>query len=57
MAAACVLVREAGGRYCDFAGRDGMPESGNLVAGNVAVANAIVKAIAPELTPALARQG
>jgi len=55
MAAGCLLVREAGGRYCDFAGRDGIPKSGNLVAGNVAVANAIVKAIAPELTPALAR--
>jgi myo-inositol-1(or 4)-monophosphatase len=55
MAAGCVLVRESGGRYCDFGGRDGMPESGNLVAGNVAVANAIVAAVAPELTPVLAR--
>ncbi|MEO6689665.1 MAG: inositol monophosphatase family protein [Dokdonella sp.] len=54
MAAACVLVREAGGRYCDFAGRDGFPESGNLIAGNVSVANAMVKAIAPELPPILA---
>ena len=54
ISAGCVLVREAGGRYCDFAGRDGMPESGNLIAGNVAVANAMVKAIAPELTPILA---
>ena len=34
MAAGCLLVREAGGRYCDMAGRDGIPESGNLVAGN-----------------------
>ena len=55
MAAACVLVREAGGRYCDFSGREGLPESGNLIAGNVQVANAMVKAIAPELTPTLAR--
>lgn len=55
MAAACVLVREAGGRYCDFSGRDGMPESGNLIAGNVAVANAMVRTIAPQLTPVLAR--
>jgi myo-inositol-1(or 4)-monophosphatase len=54
MAAACVLVREAGGRYCDFAGRDGFPQSGNLIAGNVSVANAMVKAIAPELPPILA---
>jgi myo-inositol-1(or 4)-monophosphatase len=55
MAAGCVLVREAGGRYCDFSGRDGMPESGNLVAGNIAVTNAMLKTIAPELTPPLAR--
>lgn len=55
MAAGCLLVREAGGRYCDFTGRDGIPETGNLVAGNVHVANAMVKAIAPEVTPVLAR--
>jgi myo-inositol-1(or 4)-monophosphatase len=55
MTAACVMVREAGGRYCDFTGREGVPASGNLIAGNVQVANAMVKTIAPELTPALAR--
>lgn len=55
MAAGCVLVREAGGRYCDFVGRDGLPETGNIVAGNVSVVPAMVKAIAPELTPVLAR--
>ena len=55
MTAGCVLLREAGGRYSDFSGRDGMPESGNLLAGNVAVAGALVKTIAPELTPELAR--
>lgn len=55
MAAGCVLVREAGGRYCDFTGRDGLPESGNLIVGNVAVADAMIKAIAPALTPVLAR--
>ncbi|MEP7043630.1 MAG: inositol monophosphatase family protein [Dokdonella sp.] len=54
MAAGCVLVREAGGRYCDFVGRDGMPDSGHLIAGNVNVAAAIVKTIAPEVTPPLA---
>lgn len=54
MAAGCVLVREAGGRYCDFVGRDGLPGSGHLIAGNVAVAGAIVRTIAPELTPPLA---
>jgi myo-inositol-1(or 4)-monophosphatase len=55
MAAGCLLVREAGGRYCDFTGRDGIPENGNLVAGNVHVANAMMKTMAPEVTPVLAR--
>ncbi|NCT68945.1 MAG: inositol monophosphatase [Rhodanobacteraceae bacterium] len=55
MAAGCVLVREAGGRYCDFGGRDGLPETGNLIAGNVPVVAAMVKAIAPELPPVLLR--
>lgn len=55
MAAGVLLVREAGGKHCDFVGRDGMPESGNLLAGNIKVVDAIVKAIAPELTPALSR--
>jgi myo-inositol-1(or 4)-monophosphatase len=55
MAAGCLLVREAGGRYCDFTGRDGIPETGNLIAGNVHVANAMVKTMAPEVTPVLAR--
>lgn len=55
MAAGCVMVREAGGRYCDFVGRDGLPESGNLLAGNVSVVKAMIATIAPELTPPLAR--
>jgi myo-inositol-1(or 4)-monophosphatase len=55
MAAGVLLVREAGGKHCDFVGRDGMPESGNLLAGNIKVVDAMVKAIAPELTPALSR--
>ncbi len=55
LAAGCLLVREAGGRYCDFVGRDGIPESGNLIAGGIKVADAIVHAIAGEVTPALSR--
>lgn len=55
MAAGCLLVREAGGRYCDFAGREGIPESGNLVAGGLKVVDGMLKAIAPQLVPALAR--
>ena len=55
MAAGVLLVREAGGKHCDFVGRDGIPESGNLLAGNIKVVDAMIKAIAPELTPALSR--
>ncbi|HEX7370935.1 MAG TPA: inositol monophosphatase family protein [Rhodanobacteraceae bacterium] len=53
MAAGCLLVREAGGRYCNMAGQDGLPESGNIVAGNHVVATQIVEAIAPVLTSEL----
>jgi myo-inositol-1(or 4)-monophosphatase len=53
MAAGVLLVHEAGGRYCDFAGRDGIPESGNIVAGNLNVAKAMVDAIGQQATPAL----
>ena len=53
MAAGVLLVHEAGGRYCDFAGRDGIPESGNIVAGNLHVAKAMVDAIGQQATPEL----
>lgn len=53
MAAGCLLVREAGGRYCDFAGRDGLPEKGNVIAANHKLAFAMVSAIAPALPPTL----
>lgn len=53
MAAGVLLVHEAGGRYCDFAGRDGIPQSGNIVAGNLNVAKALVEAIGQQATPAL----
>ena len=53
MVAGCLLVREAGGHYCDFAGRDGIPASGNLLAGNHYVTGAMVKTIAASATPAL----
>ena len=55
MAAGCLLVREAGGRYCDFMGREGLPESGNLVAANHVLASQIVETIAPMLTSELKR--
>ncbi|WP_158881967.1 inositol monophosphatase family protein [Rhodanobacter sp. L36] len=53
MAAGVLLVHEAGGRYCDFAGRDGIPASGNVIAGNLNVAKALVDAIGQQATPAL----
>ena len=53
MAAGCLLVREAGGRYCDFAGRDGLPVSGNILAGNHHIVAQMIETIAPTLTPEL----
>jgi myo-inositol-1(or 4)-monophosphatase len=53
LAAGVLLVHEAGGRYGDFAGRDGIPTSGNLVAGNLNVFKAMVDAIGQQATPAL----
>ena len=53
MAAGVLLVHEAGGRYCDFAGRDGIPASGYIIAGNLNVAKAMVDAIGQQATPAL----
>ncbi|HEX5352467.1 MAG TPA: inositol monophosphatase family protein [Rhodanobacteraceae bacterium] len=53
MAAGCLLVREAGGRYCDLTGRDGLPQSGNIIAANHMLAAQIVAAIAPALTSEL----
>jgi myo-inositol-1(or 4)-monophosphatase len=53
VAAGVLLVHEAGGRYCDFAGRDGIPASGNIIAGNLNVAKAMVDAIGQQATPEL----
>ena len=53
MAAGCVIVREAGGHICDFAGRDGIPKSGNLIAGNHLLTGAMVKTIAASAGPVL----
>src|SRR4029077_8696080 len=53
MAAGCVIVREAGGHICDFAGRDGIPTGGHLTAGKHLLTAAMVKAIAPSAGAAL----
>jgi myo-inositol-1(or 4)-monophosphatase len=53
MAAGCLLVREAGGHYCHFAGRNGLPASGNLIAANQELAGAMVQRIGAHATPDL----
>ena len=53
LAAGVLLVHEAGGRYGDFAGRDGIPESGNLIAGNLNVAKAMTDVVGAHATPEL----
>jgi len=51
MVAGCLLVREAGGKYCDFQGKEGIPASGNLIAGNLPVATAMTKIIGANSNP------
>lgn len=53
MAAGQLLVREAGGRCADFTGGDGFMASGNVVAGNLKLVEAMVESIKPHLTVAL----
>lgn len=55
MAAGALLVRESGGRCLDFRGEADFMTTGNLVAGNIKVSDALVKAIAPHLTPAISK--
>lgn len=53
IAAGCLLVREAGGTFTDMAGRNGLPASGNLIAGNHHIAPAMAEVAAKTLTPEL----
>ena len=55
MAAGVLLVREAAGQCTDFAGRNGMPDSGNVIAGNHFIAAAMAKVIGDQAPPALLR--
>lgn len=55
MAAGSLLILEAGGMVGDFSGGDSYHETGNVVAGNPKVFQAILQAIAPSLTPELPR--
>jgi myo-inositol-1(or 4)-monophosphatase len=52
-AAGQLLVREAGGRCTDFTGGEGYVHSGNLVAGNLKLVDAMVGALKPHLVNAL----
>lgn len=56
LAAGALIVREAGGRVTDFRGEAGFMQSGNVVAANLKVGDAMLAAIRPELSPELARQ-
>ncbi|MDA3914051.1 inositol monophosphatase family protein [Oleiagrimonas sp.] len=53
LAAGCLLVREAGGTFTDFSGRDGLPESGNLIAANHHLVPAMVRVAGETLPPIL----
>lgn len=58
MAAGVLLVREAGGICVDFEGKEGFMESGNVIAGNLKVAAAMVGRMrVPKLTVAEAKSG
>ncbi len=56
LAAGALIVREAGGRCIDFRGEAGFMESGNVVAANLKVSEAMLAAIGPELSPELSRK-
>lgn len=55
MAAGALLIQEAGGLVTDFAGGGDYMNSGNLVAGSPKVHEALLNAITPYLTAAIAR--
>jgi myo-inositol-1(or 4)-monophosphatase len=55
IAAGALLVREAGGRCADFHNREDYMASGNIIAANIKVCDALYRAIEPEITPALLR--
>ncbi|MGM0594563.1 MAG: inositol-1-monophosphatase [Pseudomonadota bacterium] len=55
MAAGALLVQEAGGKVGDFAGDDGYLESGNVIAGNLKLFNAMLQQIRPCLPAEIKR--
>ncbi len=55
MAAGALLIQEAGGKVGDFAGGDDFLESGNVIAGNLKVHDAMLKRIRPCLPPEITK--
>ncbi len=55
MAAGALLIQEAGGKVGDFAGGDEFLESGNVIAGNLKVYDAMLKRIRPCLPPEITK--
>ncbi|HXE76699.1 MAG TPA: inositol monophosphatase family protein [Rhodanobacter sp.] len=56
LAAGVLLVQEAGGQYGDFSGREGIPASGNLIAGNHHLVQGMTEVIRAHATPALLKE-
>ena len=50
-----LIVREAGGMVCDFAGGNNHMKSGNIVAASPKVLQAMVKGMRPHLSETLAK--
>jgi myo-inositol-1(or 4)-monophosphatase len=55
IAAGALMIQECGGIVTDLAGRDGWQQSGNVVAGNPKIHEALLKLIEPHLTQDLKR--
>ena len=55
VAAGALMIQECGGIVTDLAGRDGWQQSGNVVAGNPKIHEALLKLIEPHLTQDLKR--
>ena len=55
VAAGALMIQECGGIVTDLGGRDGWQQSGNIVAGNPRIHEALLKLIGPHLTAGLRR--
>jgi myo-inositol-1(or 4)-monophosphatase len=53
LAAGALMIQECGGLVTDLAGGEGWQQSGNIVAGNPRIHEALLRLIEPQLTPAL----